>query len=58
MSTAGPERRKDTAWESLAFENGWSCRICGANPELGMQFGDYLCEDCRLSLGNYDPTAS
>jgi hypothetical protein len=58
MNTAGPERRKDIAWENLALENGWCCRICGAIPELGVRFKDNLCEDCRLSLGNYDPTAS
>jgi hypothetical protein len=57
MSTADPERRKDIAWEHLSLENGWSCRICGAIPDVGMRFENNLCEDCRLSLRNYDPTA-
>jgi hypothetical protein len=57
MSTADPERRKDIAWEHLSLENGWSCRICGAIPDVGVQFENNLCEDCRLSLRNYDPTA-
>ncbi len=58
MNTADPERRKDIAWENLCLEKGWGCRICGVIPEVGMQFKDNLCEDCRLSLRNYDPTAS
>jgi len=58
MSSADPERRKDIAWDHLSLENGWSCRICGAIPDVGVQFENNLCEDCRLSLRNYDPTAS
>jgi hypothetical protein len=58
MSTPDPERRKDIAWENLSLENGWCCRICGVIPEIGKQFENNLCEDCKLSLMNYDPTAS
>jgi len=49
---------KQVAWEKLCEEKGWSCRICGALPDLGQQFENNLCEDCKLSLGNYDPTVS
>ena len=56
MSSADQERRKDIAWETLSFENGWSCRICGAIPAVGVQFEHNLCEVCKLSLRNYDPT--
>ena len=52
MTTQGDERRKDAAWESLCQENGWCCRVCGATPELGKQFENSLCEDCRLSMKN------
>jgi len=58
MSTADPERRKDIAWANLSRENGPSCRICGAVPEAGLQLENDLCEDCRLSLRNYDPTVT
>jgi hypothetical protein len=52
MTTEEEERRKATAWEGLCRENGWCCRLCGALPELGKQFEDTLCEDCRLSVKN------
>jgi hypothetical protein len=52
MTKEGEERRKDAAWESLCQENGWCCRVCGATPELGKQFENRLCEDCRLSMKN------
>jgi len=58
MSTADPERQKAIAWENLSLEKGWCCRICGVIPELGKQFENNLCEDCKLSLRNYDPTVS
>jgi len=58
MSTPDPERRRDIAWEAHCLENGWSCRFCGAIPDVGTQFENNLCEDGRLSLRNYDPTAS
>jgi hypothetical protein len=58
MSAAGSGRRPDIAWENLCLEKGWCCRICGALPEIGKQFENDLCEDCRLTLRNYDPTVS
>ena len=53
---AASEEAKHLAWEKLCAENGWSCRICGAFPELGQQLEDNVCEDCKISLRNYDPT--
>ena len=58
MSSADQHRQRDIAWEHLSLENGWSCRICGAIPAVGVKFEDNLCEDCTLSLRNYDPTVS
>ena len=51
-----PHAAKQLAWQQLCEENGWRCRICGAIPELGRQFENNMCEDCKISLKNYDPT--
>jgi len=59
QDTAGakpPDAAKQLAWQQLCEENGWRCRICGAVPELGQQFENNICEDCKISLRNYDPT--
>ena len=47
---------KQLAWQQLCEENGWRCRICGGLPEIGQQFENNVCEDCKISLRNYDPT--
>lgn len=52
MTTEDEKRRKAAAWEGLCRENDWCCRFCGALAELGEQFEDALCEDCRLSVKN------
>lgn len=52
------EAERQLAWEKLCDENDWHCRICGALPELGQQFDNNLCDDCRFSLKNFDPTSS
>ena len=56
--TGVSESARQLAWRELCVENGWSCRICGALPELGQQFENNLCEDCKISLRNYDPTVT
>jgi hypothetical protein len=33
--TGASESARQLAWQELCVENGWSCRICGALPELG-----------------------
>ena len=52
MSTETPEGRRATVWENLCVENGWSCHICGAFPQIGEQFEKGVCDDCRLTLNN------
>lgn len=46
------ERQRDEAWANLSVESGWVCRICGAVPEIGKQFTDNLCDDCRKMARN------
>lgn len=53
-----PESAKQLAWEKFCTENGWSCRICGALPEVGHQLENNLCDDCKFSLKNFDSTDS
>jgi len=49
--------RQEIVWKQLCLDKGWECRLCGAIPEVGKEFENNLCEDCKLSLRNYDPTA-
>jgi hypothetical protein len=54
LNTENPDLRKAAVWQNLCAENGWACRICGAIPDLGKQFDNNLCDDCRLTLHNGD----
>ena len=46
------DQEKEKIWANLCRENAWVCRICGAVPELRVQFKDDLCDDCRKLARN------
>jgi hypothetical protein len=47
-------QERELAWQNLCIENDWACRICGAFPDIGTQFENNLCEDCKLAIKNQD----
>jgi len=57
MSTDA-DGRDQTIWKDLCLSKGWQCRLCGAIPEIGTEFEKGLCEDCQLSLRNYESTST
>jgi len=42
------EKLKESTWKELCRQYGWLCKMCGAVPELGKQFEDNLCDNCKL----------
>jgi len=52
MST-GNTAREQFVWQNFCTTQGWTCRICGAIPDIGKQFEDNVCEDCRLLTKNF-----